>query len=108
MSLEPKKRNTTNKIKYKEVKYLKKKCVCLSEIKKIRPLNSTDLWSLRNYREFKGEKKTGNLRGKKNGNLRKKNREFKKKNGNLRGKKQREFKKKTGNLKKKNKEKNKP
>jgi hypothetical protein len=39
LSLEPKKRNTTNKIKYKEVKYLKKKCVCLSEIKKIRPLN---------------------------------------------------------------------
>ena len=61
--------------------------MCLSEIKKIRPLNSTDLWNLRNYREFKGEKKNGNLRKKKNGNLRKK------KNGNLR--------KKTGNLRKK-------
>ena len=44
--------------------------MCLSEIKKIRPLNSTGLWNLRNYREFKEEKQNGNLRGKKNGNLR--------------------------------------
>ena len=38
--------------------------MCLSEIKKTRPLNSTGLWNLRNYREFK-EKKKGNLREKK-------------------------------------------
>ena len=50
--------------------------MCLSEIKKIRPLNSTDLWNLRNYREFK-EKKTREFKEKNNGNLREKKREFK-------------------------------